>query len=140
MTNNEWTRGLLRWINDEHLRIYGSQLEQKVPQHSLEHEIPQQIGSTDCGIFVLCAAEYAIKGFSIEQFDYSHEAVEFIRTKIAINLLNTCICDHADINQDDTSVGFVNHLSDISDDECDEELDSSDSDDESREEASSMIV
>ena len=138
--NNEWTRGLHRWINDEHLRIYGTQLEQKVPQNSLKIVIPQQVGGTDCGIFVLSAAEYAIKGFSIDQFDYSHKAMEFIRTKIAINLLNADISDNDDIDQDDHHVDFVNHLSDISDDEIDEESNSSGSDDETREEISSMIV
>ena len=61
-TNNERTRGILRWINDEHLRIYGTQLEQESPQYSVEY--PQQVDSTDCGIFVLTAADYVIKGFS----------------------------------------------------------------------------
>ena len=65
--------------------------------------------------------------------------MEFIRTKIAINILNTCICDHDKIDQDD-SVNFVNHLSDMSDDESDEESENSGGDDEAREEASSMIV
>ena len=60
-TNNERTRGILRWINGEHLRIYGTQLEQESPQYSVEY--PHQVDSTDCGIFVLTAAEYAIKGF-----------------------------------------------------------------------------
>ena len=129
----------IRW-QDEHLRIYGTQLEQKVHQNSLKIVSPQQVGGTDCGIFVLSAAEYAIKGFSIDQFDYSHKAMEFIRTKIAINLLNADISDNDDIDQDDHHVDFVNHLSDISDDEIDEESNSSGSDDETREEISSMIV
>ena len=66
--------------------------------------------------------------------------MEFIRTKIAINILKTCICDHDEIDQDDDSVNFVNHLSDMSDDESDEESENSGGDDETREEASSMIV
>ena len=61
-TNNERTRGILRWINGEHLRIYGTQLEQESPQYSVEY--PQQVDSTDCDIFVLTAANYVIKGFS----------------------------------------------------------------------------
>ena len=43
----------------------------------------------------------------------SHEAMDFIRTKIAVNLLNTCICDHNDIDQDDDSVNLVNQISDM---------------------------
>ena len=70
----------------------------------------------------------------------SHEAMEFIRIKIAVNLVKTCICDHNDIDQNDDSVNLVNQMSDMSDDESDEELENSGGDDEAREEASSMIV
>ena len=66
--------------------------------------------------------------------------MEFIRTQTAVNFLNTCICDHDDIDQDDDNFNFVNHMSDMSDDESDEELDNSGGDNEAREEASSMIV
>ena len=77
---------------------------------------------------------------SSRQSDYFHEAMEFIRTKIATIFLNICICDPDDIDQDDDSFNFVNHLSDMSDGESDEELDNSGGDNEAREEASSMIV
>ena len=116
-TNNERTRGILRWINGEHLRIYGTQPEQESPQYSVEY--PQQVDSTDCGIFVLTAADYVIKGF---------------------NLFKSCICDHNDIDQNDDSVILVNQISDMSDDESDIELENYGGNDEAREEASSMIV
>ena len=31
----------------------------------------------------------------------------YMRTKIAVNLLNNCICDHDDIDEDNDSVNFV---------------------------------
>ena len=43
----------------------------------------------------------------------SHEAMEFIRIKIAVNLVKTCICDHNDIDQDDDTVNLVNQMSDM---------------------------
>ena len=47
--------------------------------------------------------------------------MEFIRTKIDFNLLNTCICDCDRTRQDDENVSFVNLLSDLSEDESEEE-------------------
>ena len=46
--------------------------------------------------------------------------MEFIRTKIDINLLNTCICDYDGTSQDDENANFVNLLSELSDDESEE--------------------
>ena len=70
----------------------------------------------------------------------SHEAMDFIRTKIAVNLFKICICDHNDIDQNDDTVILVNQISDMSADESDEELENYGGDDEAGEEASSMIV
>ena len=66
--------------------------------------------------------------------------MEFIRTKIAVNLFKTCICDHNDIDQNDDSLILVNQISGMSGDESDEELENYSGDDEAREEASSMTV
>ena len=41
----------------------------------------------------MTTAEYKIRGFSEEEFDYSQKAMQFIRTKIAINLLRNSILD-----------------------------------------------
>ena len=71
---------------------------------------------------------------------YKRKAMDYMRTKIAVHLLNICICDHDDIDQDDDNFNFVNHMSDMSDDESDEELDNSGGDNEAREDASSMSV
>ena len=140
-TDNIWTRGLFRWINDEHIRVYGDQLECVSPQQQNHLETPQQIGLTDCGIFVLAAAEFAIKGFKISEFDYSQQSMQFIRTKIAINLLNTSIGDQYVVTNDNDNLNFINLLSSSSDSSVsDQDSNDSSSDDEIQETCTSINV
>ena len=93
VTQNAWTQGIMRWINDEHVRVFGSRFPNRIPQTTSISSIPQQSNTCDCGIFSLTTAEYKIRGFSEEEFDYSQKAMQFIRTKIAINLLRNSILD-----------------------------------------------
>ena len=93
VAQNAWTQGIMRWINDEHVRVFGSRFPIRMPQTTSISSIPQQSNTCDCGIFSLTTAEYKIRGFSEEEFDYSQKAMQFIRTKIAINLLRNLILD-----------------------------------------------
>ena len=77
----------MRWINDEHVRVFGSRFPIRMPQTTSISSIPQQSNTCDCGIFSLTTAEYKIRGFSEEEFDYSQKALLFIRTKIACQII-----------------------------------------------------
>ena len=91
VTQNIWTQGITRWLNDEHARLFGAPFPNRRTQIASRCTIPQQSNTWDCGIFSLTTAEYIIRGCSEEQFDYSQKAMQFIRTKIAINLLRKSI-------------------------------------------------
>ena len=75
----------------EHARLFGAPFPNRTSQIASRSIIPQQPNFCDYGIFSLTTAEYKIRGFSEEQFDYSQKAMQLIRTKIAINLLRKSI-------------------------------------------------
>ena len=49
--------------------------------------VPQQVGSSDCGIFMLMFADCVSLGLTVDQFNFSQDDVDGIRERILGELL-----------------------------------------------------